>query len=259
MIRKLPPLDMHAHIESGIDPRELEKLGAVVFAVTRSTTEYISTTSRSDPVTVWGLGCHPGVESALAAFDKSRFAEALATTPYVGEAGLDGGSSIPISRQIEVLDSILSLVARMPRIVSLHSKRATSQTLDAIERSGLRAVVLHWWLGTPVETGRALGLGCLFSVNRRMNLTRLRDAGVPLRSLLPETDHPAGNGVGRSPRQPGWTLDVERSLADTYGTTVEIVRQQFWQTLVGLIDADGVEALFPAVIRSMFDQVRGSQ
>ncbi|MDN5769218.1 MAG: hypothetical protein L0H96_22465, partial [Humibacillus sp.] len=77
MSRVLPPLDLHAHIDPGIAPRQLEQLGAVVFAATRSASEFEQTTARSDQVAIWGIGCHPGVAAAQANFDVERFAELM--------------------------------------------------------------------------------------------------------------------------------------------------------------------------------------
>lgn len=256
MSRSLPPLDLHAHIDVGVDARSLESLGAVVFVATRSADEFEQTRSRSDAVTVWGLGCHPGVAAAQNAYDERRFEELLTATPFVSEVGLDGSARVPMERQVEVFASILAQVARTPRLVSVHSKRATTRTIDAIEQSGARGVILHWWLGSEAETRRAGQLGCLFSVNRSMDAARLRAAGVPLGSLLPETDHPSGNRGSDEPRQPGRTLDVELALASVYGTTPEAVRQEFWHTLVAQVDALGVLSLLPLVVQAMLAQAR---
>lgn len=256
MSRLLPPLDLHAHIDVGIDARSLESLGAVVFVATRSVDEFEQTRSRSDAVTVWGLGCHPGVAAAQNAYDERRFGELLAASPFVSEVGLDGSARVPMGRQVEVFASILAHVARTPRLVSVHSKRATARTIDAIEQSGARGVILHWWLGAEAETRRAVELGFLFSVNRSMDAARLRAAGVPLSSLLPETDHPSGNRGSDEPRQPGRTLDVELALASVYGTTPDAVRREFWRTLVVQVDALGVLSLLPPVVQAMLAQAR---
>jgi TatD DNase family protein len=252
----LPPLDLHAHIETGIAPRALEALGAVVFVATRSINEYERVRKRGDAVTVWGLGCHPGVVAAQDAFDEDQFARLLATTPFISEVGLDGGSSVPIDRQAKIFASILAQAARTPRLVSVHSKGAPRRTLDIIEKSGAEGVILHWWLGSDADTRRALQLNCLFSVNRSMELKRLKDRGVPLASILPETDHPGGNRRGDGPKQPGWTLDVERSLGAVYDVPAEQVRQQSWHTLTQQVDLLGVEPLLPPVIRAMMAHAR---
>ena len=55
-MRALPPLDLHAHIDTGIAAAELTALQAVVFAVTRSLDEAARALNRSDGMTIWGVG-----------------------------------------------------------------------------------------------------------------------------------------------------------------------------------------------------------
>ena len=194
--------------------------------------------------------------AAQSSYDAEHFAKLLAQTAYISEVGLDGGACVAIDQQADVLASLLAQVSRTPRLVSVHSTRATKRTLDVIETSGASGVILHWWLGSDTETRRASELGCLFSVNRRMNPARLHRASVPLSSLLPETDHPSGNRSGSAPRQPGWTLDVEDSIASAYGTTPEAVRYQFWRNLVEQVDVLGVLSLLPPVVQAMLAHAR---
>lgn len=257
MSRGLPPLDLHAHVAADVTARALEQLGAVVFAATRSLDEFEQVRHRSDAVTVWGLGCHPGVAAAQSSYEEQRFASLLTETAFVSEVGLDGTARVAMDCQTEVFASILAQVARTPRLVSVHSKRATSRTLDVIEASGARGVILHWWLGSDSETQRADELGCLFSINRSMDISRLKAAGVPLGSLLPETDHPSGNRGGGDPSQPGWTFDVESAIARAYAIDAGAVRQEFWRTLTAQVDALGVAGLLPPVVQAMLAQARG--
>lgn len=256
MRRTLPPLDLHAHIDPGIAPRQLEQLGAVVFAATRSTGEFQRTTARTDQVTIWGLGCHPGVALAQAEYAPARFAELMSRTPFLSEVGLDGSARTDLGTQTKVFQSILELAARTPRIVSVHSRRATSRVLDLLEGSGAPGIVLHWWLGSSTETERAVGLDCLFSVNRSMDVGRLRQAGVPLERLLPETDHPAGNRRAGGLQQPGWTSDVEQAVAEAYRVTPDEVRTVVWRTLAGLTRDLDLDPLFPGPVRAMLDAAR---
>jgi TatD DNase family protein len=253
MSRTLPPLDLHAHIEPRIAPRQLEQLGAVVFAATRSATDFEHTTARADRVTIWGLGCHPGVATAQAEFDVDRFAELMDHTPYLSEVGLDGAARTDTDTQAQIFRSILALAAQTPRIVSVHSKRATTQVLDLVEEARAPGIVLHWWLGSQSETQRAVGLGCMFSVNAGMDLARLREAGVPLGALLPETDHPAGNRRSSGPRQPGWTLDVEDAVADEYALTPGETRTHFWRNLGALTRSLDIDILFSRPVRAMLE------
>lgn len=251
MSRTLPPLDLHAHVAPDIASRALEGLGAVVVAMTRSLNEYDDVRRRADAATVWGVGCHPGLVRAHKDYDAARFVALLEKAAFVGEVGLDGASRVPIERQIEVLESVLSAVAATPRLISVHSYRATRLVLDLIEQTGAERVILHWWTGSRSETKRALELGCLFSVNHSMDPAKLRAAGVPIGSLLPETDHPSGNRRGALPRQPGQTLDVEQAIGVAYGVEPAEVRDTFWKTFSGLVDTTGVLTLLPTAVQSM--------
>lgn len=255
MSRALPPLDLHAHVATGVAPRALEELGAVVFAVTRSLNEYEDILSRSDAVTVWGLGCHPAVVAAQEDYNQSQFTKLLQKAAFVGEVGLDGSSTVPIQQQEDVLASVFTTLATTPRLTSVHSYRATKRVLDLIEDTKVHEVILHWWLGSKTETRRAVELGCLFSVNSSMDIARLKDAGVPMGSLLPETDHPSGNRRGESPRQPGYTIDVERAVARVFSVTEGEVRRRFWETLEKQAKVTDTLALFPSVVQAMIRHV----
>ncbi len=76
-MKALPPLDLHAHVDTGIEAAELTALRAIVFAVTRSLDEAEQALKRSDRTTIWGVGCHPGLVGVQKAFDPKRF-QALA-------------------------------------------------------------------------------------------------------------------------------------------------------------------------------------
>lgn len=251
MSRALPPLDLHAHVATDVAPRALEELGSVVFAVTRSLDEYEETLSRSDAVTVWGLGCHPRLATAQQGYDQDRFAKLLRKAAFVGEVGLDGSSKVPIQEQEDVLASVFTTIAATSRMTSVHSYRATKRVLDLVEDTKVEGVILHWWLGSETETKRAIELGCLFSVNSSMDVARLKTADVPVDALLPETDHPNGNRRGESPRQPGHTVEVERAVASVFDIPEAEVRARFWATLAKQVEVTDTLALFPSVVQAM--------
>lgn len=251
MTRALPPLDAHAHIDPKVGARELEQLGAVVFVATRSVEEFECTVGRNDRLTIWGLGCHPGVASAQRNFDPHRFAVGLRRTPFVSEIGLDGRSRVPLQRQAEVFKSILDLAIAQPRLLSVHSFRAVDPVLGLIEHSGIRGVVLHWWTGTQMQTKRAIELGCYFSVNDNMDLAGTAIHEIPLNRILTETDHPSGNRRGRAVRQPGWTMEAEKVLAGAREIEMLELRNQIWRNLAALAYAVEVTSMLPAPVQSM--------
>src|SRR5712671_3424549 len=145
----IPPLDAHAHIESGIAPAELAALRSCVFAVTRTLSDYATTRERTDRSVVWGAGCHPGLAREIKNFSASRMRDAIATTPMIGEVGLDGAARTPMESQLAALRAILEVTAATPRLLSLHSYRATGHIARELREFRPDAAILHCWLGSP--------------------------------------------------------------------------------------------------------------
>lgn len=247
-MKPLPPLDLHAHIDTSIEASELIALQAIVFAVTRSLDEAELALKRSDQTTIWGVGCHPGLVGAQKAFDTERFRVLTEVTAYAGELGLDGASRVPMKIQRHTLASALGALQQSPRITSLHSYMATSDILSPIADCPQPGLILHWWLGTASETARALELGCYFSVNPTS--TRRKDllAQIPLDRVLPETDHPFGD-KGRGPRRPGEVGHVEAELAQAHSLSIEEVRIQTWRNLASIVQETGTGPLLPERVR----------
>lgn len=247
-MRQLPSLDLHAHIETGIEPSELEALNAVVFAATRSLDEAERAQTRADAMTIWGVGCHPGLVGAQKAFAVGRFRELIERTAYAAELGLDGGSRVPMETQKRTLSAALLVLSESPRLTSLHSYRATSDVLTVVEQHQQPGLILHWWLGTPDETRRAIDMDCYFSANRStVQRTEILNL-VPLERILPETDHPFGD-KGRGTRRPGEVSEVEGAIGAVHGIAVEAVRRQTWVNLREVVLKASVGSLLPRNVR----------
>ncbi|WP_410641239.1 TatD family hydrolase [Amycolatopsis sp. lyj-346] len=248
-MRRLPPIDMHAHIEPDISPGDLLELGSLIFAATRSLDEAERALQRSDPWTVWGVGCHPGLVGVQKAFDAARFAELIARTPYVSEVGLDGKSRVPMDTQRATLDAIFATLQENPRLTSIHSFGATDATLECLTTRSIHGAVLHWWLGNQAQTERAVELGCYFSVNASMLRKPELLASLPLDRVLAETDHPFGDRSGGQGRRPGKVEDVERALARVHGIDSDDVRKAMWRNFAELVRSTKCGALLPRPVR----------
>lgn len=249
-MKTLPPLDLHAHISPTIDSRELEDLGAVIFAVTRSLAEAEVALSRIDSATIWGVGCHPGVVRAQKAYLPEDFSKLMDSTSFAGELGLDGRSRVPLTTQREILHSALRVLATKPRVVSLHSYAAMAEVLNEIEETSVKGVVLHWWLGDIALTERAVRLGCYFSVNASSVRRVMQTAAIPRDRLLTETDHPFGDRRGGSNAAPGHVEEVERAIAGIHGLTATETRVLIWRNLSHLILDVGCSHLLPRQVRT---------
>ena len=247
-MRALPPLDLHAHVDAGIEASELMALRAIVFAVTRTLDEAERALKRSDNTTIWGVGCHPGLVRAQKSFDAERFRALAESTPFVGELGLDGASRVPMNMQRRTLATALGVLQQNPRITSLHSYRATSEILRLIDECPQPGLILHWWLGTKSETNRAIELGCYFSVNISSVRRRALLSQIPLDRFLPETDHPFGD-KGQGTRRPGEVGQVEAALAEVHGLRTEEIRTRTWQNLATVVQETRTSRLLPKQVR----------
>lgn len=246
----LLPLDMHAHVDPQISVRSLRDLGAIVFVATKSIEEATAALSRSgaDEQTAWGVGVHPGLVRAQRSFEPEAFKRLLGRTSFLSEIGLDGSSRVPMSQQIDTLMAILRVREALPRLTSVHSYRATGEVIEVLRAWPSPGTILHWWLGSVMETDEAVDLGCYFSINpssaRRLDVLRR----IPRDRVLTETDHPAGDRFIQSPR-PGAVESTEMALARHYGLSSRAMREQIWKNFDRLVVSTEVEALLPRRVR----------
>lgn len=256
-----PPLDLHAHVDTGIDPASLLDLRAVIFAASRSLEESERALARqpSDLLTIWGVGVHPGLKSALESYTSTEFRTLLDRSGYVGEIGLDGKVPSRLPRQREVFASILGELQAYPRLTSIHSYAATAEVVEELTRTPIVGAILHWWLGDAETTQQAVDLGAFFSINaasvRRSDLLDV----IPMDRLLLETDHPDGNRYGSRPRQPGGITDVEVALARHHGIKPADVRLKVWENLARLVTMTNVGALLPPRVAAILTAARQAQ
>jgi TatD DNase family protein len=241
----LPPVDLHAHVDVDTPSQALLSLRAVLFVALRSQEEFDRTVRRNDPLAIWGVGIHPGLESAVKSFDQTRLREQLELTPLLSEIGLDRRSQVPATEQEAVFSAALDVHDEMPCFSSVHSAGRTRRILDLLEPHRCSTVVLHWWNGSREDTLRAVNLGCYFSVNTRNIMTWEALKVVPPDRILPETDHPYG-AIGEQAR-PGNVEAVEKDLSQNDRD----FRLTAWQNLGRLLATAGATAHLPSKIRGI--------
>ncbi len=251
-MRTPPPLDTHAHLSPEIEGQAIRSLGAFVFAVTRSTDEFIQVSSRRDLRTVWGVGVHPGLVRINKGFDAQTFSAQVSSATFVGEVGIDGSSRVPLPDQIRVFRMVLEELQRQPRLASVHSSGAHFQVLRELHRTPVQGVILHWWTGSPELTEEAVRLGCYFSVPPAMMSSAETLKLIPLDRILPETDHPYGDRLSPGVKKPGGVDEVERRIAKLHGQEPRTVRIQFWKNLRTLVDVLNSRDRFSSEWRATF-------
>lgn len=258
MTRQIPPIDLHAHVNPRVSANELLRLGAVIFAATRSVSEFEQTLYRRDHAAVWGVGCHPRNSSAIQSFDKGQFAELVQETFYVSEVGLDGRSEVPMKQQIRVFETILQQASESTKLLCIHSTNAAEDVLDLLEIYRPEGAILHWWKGSEAQTERALELGCNFSFNEKALLKNPIMQIVPLSRILTETDFPHGVVGPATKSHPGAVLDVEAQLSRVYGISKIKMRKVIWLNAARTLQKTSCTQTMPQIIRNILSYVGAS-
>lgn len=186
-------------------------------------------------------GLHPEL-AATRQNEVHQLCALLAETRYVGEIGLDGSKPhrSSLSVQQEVFETVLqACMCAGGRIMTIHSRGATSLVLDYLETYDSAGLpVMHWLSGTHAELERAIELGCWFSVGPAM----LRgEKGRRLASLMPpdrvltETDGPLARR-GNLPLMPWEVEEAEKMLGSVWRLPHTEVRRQLFRNLRQLLN-----------------------
>lgn len=239
-------IDFHCHIDLYPDPASvlarLAREKIYVLAVTTTPLAWNGTRRLvgDTPRVRVALGLHPQVVAERHA-EIDLLCSLIPETPYVGEIGLDGsdGYTESFSVQQRVLAKALAACATNGgRIISLHSRRAAKEVLDAIEahpRCG--TPVLHWFSGSLKDLKRAIQLGCWFSVGPAMLRSERGNrlaAAMPRERVLTETDGPFTK-TGAGPLMPWNVNQAERELARLWECSQKIVNSTLTANLRRLV------------------------
>lgn len=187
------------------------------------------------------VGLHPEIAEQKSG-ERLLLLSCIPEAKYVGEIGLDGSSKYreSLSLQESILnDTLIECERAGGKILSLHSRNASSRVLDLVEKNCRKStVVLHWFSGSISEARRAQDMGCWFSVGPAM----LRGAKgrslldiLHLNRVLPETDGPFTMNHS-APLMPWEAIGIVDTLVPIWGIPKEDVILQIRNNLTTLID-----------------------
>ena len=236
--------DMHVHLDFMSNARQVADAGSDaglgLFAVTVTPQGYLSVQPKlQDAVNVkLAVGLHPwwAADGRCGMDDAEKAAGLIHNARYVGEIGLDASPKhVPegsLGIQCEIFETICRACSAADfsgakRILSIHSVKAGTQTLDILERTGCLdycCCIFHWFTGSSYELNRAIRSGCMFSVNEMMLRTRRGREYVrqiPSGRLLLETDFPPGDNIPFAPERITESLEhTLRELQSIRGMTM---------------------------------------
>jgi TatD DNase family protein len=247
----LPSLDAHAHLDPARTSSELAGTGAVL-AMTLSLDEATLVVDRYEPHIAWGIGCHPRKLKPQEAFNAARFGELAERAAIVGEIGLDTGSRVPLERQLRTFRQALEVVAELPRLVSIHSYRATGLVIEELRRRPVAVPVLHWWTGAADETQEAVALGCYFSIHSAVARHSKFRTRVPPERVLIESDHGYRDPPAAITCRVEW---AEHLVGQQLGLGVKDVRRLAWRNLATIVRETGTGELFPDTFATVLAEV----
>ena len=243
-------IDFHCHVDLFPDPvaiiRASEAEGIYVLAVTTTPKSWVhlQTLLEGHNRIKGAVGLHPELVAERSA-EVEEVCSIMTTTRYVGEIGLDGSPDLRSSfnLQVRVFERILARATELGgRILSIHSRRAASPVLDALERKLLAgSPVLHWFSGSKKELDRAIGMGCWFSVGPAMlNSAKGRGllAAMPREKVLTESDGPFAR-LGARMVSPNDVARAEECLANIWSMPVSKVKVALRENLQRLVSDRG--------------------
>jgi TatD DNase family protein len=249
----LPTLDAHAHLDQHWTSQELIDTGRVL-AMTLSLNEATLVVDRDEPHIMWGVGCYPRHPKAQDGFDAVQFKALVERTAIVGEVGLDTGSRVPLEKQLSTFRQVLEIVADLPRLVSIHSYRATGLVIEELRHTPVAVPVLHWWTGTADETQEAVALGCYFSIHSAVARHSKFRTRVPPERILIESDHGYNDPPAAIPCRIQW---VEYLVGQQLKMEVKDIRHLVWQNLATIIQVTVTLALFSDAFTTILAEVSG--
>jgi TatD DNase family protein len=246
-----PTLDAHAHIAADHPSQDLQGSGFML-GMTLSLNEAERVAGRQEAYIVWGAGCHPRMTRAQEAFDARRFSDLAERSAIVGEIGLDTGSRVPMELQLRNLRQALEVLAKVPRLVSIHSYQATGLILQELRQRPIAVPVLHWWTGTADETSEAVELGCYFSIHYQVARQSKFRTRVPPERILVESDHSYADPPAAIPCRFQW---VEYLVAQQLRLTVEQVRDLTWRNLARIVRETNTWDLWPSTFLAAWAEI----
>lgn len=192
-------IDSHIHIDFYDNPAKIirqimkEDISSIFVTHLPELYEKQRVAIENIPQIFLAVGFHPILVNEYD-FREDIFINALKTTKFVGEVGLDysvARTEKSRKKQQEIFNNICGY--SKGHVLSVHSRLAEKDVLSIMKENKIENAIFHWYTGTKDLIPHILEEGYYFSVNPSMLRSNkgksiLKD--IPLNRLLIETDGP---------------------------------------------------------------------
>lgn len=226
-------LDAHFHLDLFKDYRQIladiSKSNMFVIAVTNSPSvfHFTNAISKENTKILPAVGLHPELVGKRSG-EMALLLEKIREEKFIGEVGLDYSSKF--SKQDRALQRkafeqiINECELRKGKILSIHSRRATSDVISIVGKDFPGTIILHWFSGGITDLQRAVDFGYYFSINPAMVKSKSGQniiSKIPPEQVLTETDGPFVETDNR-PAIPSDVDLVIQSLSNVWGIEKEL-------------------------------------
>lgn len=227
-------LDTHCHLDLYPDPSrtalDADRAGVFTVLVTNlpSSFDAVQPHVQQYKKLRLALGLHPLCADLHTKDELQLFKVRVVKTSFIGEIGLDFSREgfATKEKQLASFKFALECLERLPKFVTVHSRRAEQSLLDLVREHYGHAIVLHWYTGNHKVLDLALEQGHYFSINPAMTMSEkglATIARIPQDRTLTESDGPFVS-IGSRPAVPADVQLVERKLAEMWKVAAADVR-----------------------------------
>jgi TatD DNase family protein len=240
-------VDAHCHIDLYKDPAgiaaQANERRVFTIAVTNAPSVFRHTAllAAESKYVRAAVGLHPDLVSSHA-HELDLMLRLLPETRYVGEIGLDYTTPDEDLRQNqrEILRRVLDCCASYgDKVLTLHSRRAAADVIDAVGPRFPGRAILHWFSGSIKELEKASEYGFFFSVNPAMIRSAKGQALIarmPADRVITETDGPFVK-TGMQPACPWDVMEAAAYLASAWNLSIDEAREHVFQNFRKLLDS----------------------
>ena len=229
MTNKVVNLDAHFHLDLYQNYKRilntLDNENYIIIAVTNTPSVFHFTKNISliNANVLPAIGMHPELVNERY-MELNVLLNQIPNEKYIGEVGLDYSkkySSLDRKLQREIFEKILYKCSDVRnRVLSIHSRNATTDVIQMIGENFPGTVVLHWYSGNLRDLEKAIDFGYYFSVNPGMTRSKNGQriiSRIPQKRVLTETDGPFFK-IENKPIEPQQVRIVIDYLSDIWKT-----------------------------------------